>query len=65
MTWSFFVFLALLGTFSGGLCSSHSGFALLVGVAVKEVHLGEGCVHLLENVLQLGQVHVVRHNVQN
>jgi hypothetical protein len=38
---------------------------LLVGGAVKEVHLGEGRVHLLENVRQLGLVHIVRHNVQN
>ena len=38
---------------------------MLVGIAVKEVHLGESSVHFLENGRHLGLVCVVGHNVEN
>ena len=38
---------------------------MLVGIAVKEVHLRESSVHFLENGRHLGRVRVVGHNVED
>ena len=38
---------------------------MLVGIAVKEIHLGESGVDLLEDGLHLGLVCIVVHNVEN
>ena len=48
------------------LFSSHqTRFALLISIAIEEIHLRVGSVHFLQNGHQLGRVYIVGHNVED